>query len=107
MPWDTLERLRRRIEDSPNLEEENRARILELIRELEAEIEEVAEEEHQERIRSAFDLADAAAHEGAQPERNDDLFHKTLESLEEAVRELEITHPKTAKVLYAVSRAFY
>ncbi len=107
MPRETLERLRRRIEDSPSLEEENRSKILELIRELEAEMEDATEEEHERRIRSAFDLAEAAAHEGTRPERNEDLFHQTIKALEEAVRELEITHPRTAKVLYAVSRAFY
>jgi hypothetical protein len=107
MPRETIERLRRRIEESPNLDAENRARILELVRDLEEEMGAEAEGEHAERIRSAFDLADAAAHEGMSPERNDDLFHKAVEALEEALRELEITHPKTARVLYAVSRAFY
>lgn len=105
MIQETLNRLRSRLEEAPNLDAETRQRTLKLVSQLTQEIQSLPEDQpaSTERVHSALDLAATAAQESTQDQQDPGLAGKALGALDEAVLDLEASHPDAARIIGQIS----
>ncbi|MCF6313603.1 MAG: DUF4404 family protein [Verrucomicrobiales bacterium] len=89
---DTLNRLRQTIEKNHSLKDEELPPLLELLTRLESEAKNI-ESENIEKVQHAIAATEAACSDDG----NDD--EGPLETLQNAIREIEAAHPKTAETL--------
>jgi len=87
---DTLTRLRQRIENNNSLNQEDQQTLLGLIGDLESDASELEQHPASEQVRQAIDTADG-------DDGDDDAG--PLKSLQNAIREVEASHPRTAETL--------
>jgi hypothetical protein len=90
---DTLKRLRQRIENNDALNQDDQQTLLGLIGELESDADELQQHPACERVLQAIDAADSA------PSEDSDDDSGPLESLQNAIREVEASHPRVAETL--------
>lgn len=90
---ETLTRLRQRIESNDSLNSDDLQTLLGLIGELESEAGELEQHPASEQVRQAIEIADRDPGEG------DDSDPGPLESLQNAIREVEASHPRAADTL--------
>ena len=87
---DTLNRLRQTIEKNHSIKAEERQPLLELLTQLESEAKDI-ESEHTEKVQQAIAATEATC--------SDDDDEGPLETLQNAIQEIEAYHPKTAETL--------
>ena len=90
---ETLTRLRQRIESNDSLNQDDQQTLLGLIGKLESEAGDLEQHPASDRVRQAIDAADSASSEG------DDKNSGPLESLQNAIQEVEAAHPRAAETL--------
>ncbi len=101
----SLQRLRDRIESNASLSGEERETMLGLLADLEKETDSLGDHPDAEKIREAVTLADTATAgeaEASTAEKEDE--ESPLEALQNAILELEASHPKTANMLSRIGQ---
>ncbi|MFK5924391.1 MAG: DUF4404 family protein [Verrucomicrobiota bacterium] len=88
---DTLTRLRQRIENTDSINQDDLGTLLGLVGQLENEATEL-ETENTEQVRQAIAATEAACNHSKDDEG-------PIESLQNAIQEIEASHPKTAETL--------
>ena len=104
MIQDTLQQIKKRIEISDAVKDQNRKELLDLLSVLEGEIEQLStvDREHAESI---ITFAQACTHEATRKERKPKLQKVSLEGLQASVHGFEGTHPKLVEVVNSISTA--
>ena len=91
----TIKHLRNNIENNNTLSREDRQNLLELVKTLEAEAEELDQHPESDQIRQAIEHVGSA---GKELEEGDD--HKGLmQSLHDSIQAIEASHPRAAEAL--------
>lgn len=105
MIQENLQRLRTRLEQAPDLDAETRQRTLELVEELAKEVAALPADQpaSADRVRSALGLAESAAAESTANSEEPGLTSKAASALDEAVLELEASHPDAARLIGQIS----
>lgn len=90
---ETLTRLRQRIETNDSLTQDDQRTLLELITELEGESDELEQHPASEQVRQAIEAADSDQSD------DDDDTPGPLQALQNAIQEVEASHPRAAETL--------
>ena len=98
MSKDTLERIRQRIDSSPNLKVDERSELLGLLVELDDEIGAIPEH-LQEEARSVAGYTELAAHEALRLRQSAELQQLTIHALEHSVEDFYQEHPQLARII--------
>ena len=97
----TLDQIETKIKDSPNIPEERKKEYFDLLRELNAEINELNKSDH-EKAESVKEFTKAAAYESAREEINPTLFRNALDGLSASVQEFEVSHPRLVQTVNSI-----
>lgn len=97
----TLEQIKEKIKDSPNIPEKNKAEYVSLLAELSAEIEELKETD-QEKVESIKAFTKISAHEATRKEIDANLMKISIDGLSESVKEFEISYPRLVSVVNSI-----
>lgn len=98
MIQDRIEKIEATLRAAPHLSAETRAQLLQLLSELRAEVNALAEE-HSEDIASIAHFADASVHEATRAEQKPALSEAALSGLTQSVRGFEASHPQLVQVV--------
>ncbi len=104
MIQETLSQIKKRIETSDAVKDQNRKELLELLSVLEREIDQlsVTDQEHAESI---LRFAQASAHEATRKEKKPQLQQMSLEGFQASVHGFEGSHPKLVEIVNSISTA--
>ena len=104
MIQETLLQIRKKIESSGAVKEENRSELIALLSHLESEIEElsITDREHAESI---LGFTQTSAHEAIRKDKKPQLQKTSLEGLQASVHGFEGTHPKLVEIVNSISTA--
>jgi len=93
---ETLQKLENRLDQSKNLNEENRRDLQEMVRELRLQIDELDDDDQAESI-AAF--TENSAREALREQQDQDLLDIALDGLKKSTREFEASHPTLTSVV--------
>ena len=99
MIHDTLNNIERRLQESTNLQPENRSALEEMLAQLRSEIEEMREDES-EQADSITGFAEAL-----RDKQDKELLALNLSGLEKSVRDFEVSHPQLTSVVNSICKA--
>jgi malonyl CoA-acyl carrier protein transacylase len=101
---ETLAQIKKKIENSETVKEENKKELINLLAVLQSEIEQLSVT-HQDHAESILGFAQASAHEATRKNRDPDLQKISLESLQASVHGFESSHPKLVEIVNSISTA--
>ena len=93
-----IEAIQSTIESAPNIPEDRKAELLQLVAELKSEVRRLAETHH-EQASSITRFADASAHEASRSEKNLQLADTALKGLHLSIQGLEESHPMMVRIV--------
>jgi hypothetical protein len=104
MIQETLLKIKKRIENSEVIKEENRKELLGLLSRLENEIDELSttDRDHAESI---LGFTQTSTHEATRKDRQPHLQKMSLEGLQASVHGFEGSHPKLVEIVNSISTA--
>ena len=94
MPGQTIDEIEARIAGSPNLSDENREALLQLLKVLRAEVTDLSATSVED-ARNITAQADAAT----RPEQNEDVIQNAIDSLSSTVKKFEGSHPRLTQTV--------
>lgn len=101
---ETLAQIKKKIENSESVKQENKKELIDLLKVLQSEIQQLSVT-HQEHAESILGFARASAHEATRKNRDPDLQKISLESLQASVHGFESSHPKLVEIVNSISTA--
>lgn len=104
MIHETLSQIKKRIEKTESVKEENKKELLDLLAVLQSEIEQLSKTD-QDHAESIIRFASASAHEATRKEKNPDLQKMSLDGFQASVHGFEGSHPKLVEIVNAISNA--
>ncbi|HEY7160799.1 MAG TPA: DUF4404 family protein [Acidobacteriota bacterium] len=104
MIQETLSQIKKKIEKTESVKEENKKELLDLFARLQSEIEQISTT-HQDHAESIVGFTSASAHEAIRKEKNPDLQKMSLDGLQASVHGFEGSHPKLVEIVNAISNA--
>jgi hypothetical protein len=104
MIQETLLQIKKRIESSETVKDENRKELLNLLSRLENEIDQLSttDREHAESI---LGFTQTSTHEAIRKDRKPNLQKMSLEGLQASVHGFEGSHPKLVEIVNSISTA--
>ncbi|MCI0442104.1 DUF4404 family protein [bacterium] len=104
MIQETLLQIKKKIEKTESVKEENKKELLDLLAVLQSEIDQLSKID-QDRAESIIGFASASAHEATRKEKNPNLQKMSLDGLQASVHGFESSHPKLVEIVNAISNA--
>jgi Domain of unknown function (DUF4404) len=104
MIQETLLQIKKKIEKTESVKEDNKKELLDLLAVLQSEIDQLSKTD-QDRAESIIGFASASAHEAIRKEKNPDLQKMSLDGLQASVHGFEGSHPKLVEIVNAISNA--
>ncbi len=98
MSWESLEQMEQTVRDAKAMDPAVRTELLERIAALKQEIPHLGDA-HAEKIAG---LAGAAAQEATRHEQDPALLEEAVRHLSDAVKELEVEHPRTVEIVNGI-----
>jgi polyhydroxyalkanoate synthesis regulator phasin len=99
---DTISKIEEQIRGAGAMTEENRAELLDLLRQLRSQIGPLSET-NQEQARSITGFTQVSAHEATREEKNPKSLKHSVLGLESSVDDLEQSHPKLVAVVNRIA----
>jgi malonyl CoA-acyl carrier protein transacylase len=104
MIQETLLQIKKKVENTESVGENNKKELMDLLTLLGSEIEQLSTTD-QDRAESILGFASASAHEATRKNRNPNLQKMSLEGLQASVHGFESSHPKLVEIVNSISTA--
>ncbi len=104
MIQETLLQIKKKVEKTESVKQENKKELLDLLEVLQSEIDQLSRTD-QDRAESIIGFASASAHEATRKEKNPNLQKMSLDGLQASVHGFESSHPKLVEIVNAISNA--
>lgn len=101
---ETLSQIKKKIENSESVKEDNKKELMDLLAVLRTEIEQLSETD-QDHAESILGFAQTSTHEATRKNRVPNLQKSSLDSLQESVHGFESSHPKLVEIVNSISTA--
>lgn len=95
---DRIKAIELKVETAPNISNEEKSELLELLSGLKSEVTALSETHHED-ARSIARFADASAHEATRTQRKPELVNAALGGLTASVEGLEASHPRIVQIV--------
>jgi uncharacterized protein DUF4404 len=101
---ETLSQIKKKIEKSGSVKEENKKELLDLLGVLQSEIEQLYKTD-QDHAESILGFTQTSTHEATRMNRDPNLQKISLDSLQASVHGFESTHPRLVEIVNSISTA--
>jgi len=99
---DTLSKLETQIQNAGAMRDENRAELLQLLKQLKAEVSTLSKT-HEEQAQSITGFTEISTHEAMRESKNPAALKHSVAGLSSSVDELEKTHPQLVAVVNRIA----
>jgi hypothetical protein len=99
---DTIAKIQKRLQQSPNLSTQKREELLELVSQLKTEIADLSESDP-DQAQSIAGFTEMSAHEATRDKQQEGTMESALDGLESSVTGFEAAHPKLVGVVNRIA----
>ena len=104
MIQETLAQIKKKIEKSESVKDENKKELMDLLSVLQSEIEQLSETD-QDHAESILGFTQTSTHESIRKNKDPNLQKTSLDSLQASVHGFESSHPKLVEIVNSISTA--
>jgi Domain of unknown function (DUF4404) len=104
MIHETLAQIKKKIEKSESVKDENKKELMDLLSVLQSEIEQLSETD-QDHAESILGFAQTSTHEAIRKNKDPNLQKISLDSLQASVHGFESSHPRLVEIVNSISTA--
>ena len=101
---ETLSQIKKKIEKSESVKEENKKELMNLLAVLQSEIEQLYESD-QDHAESILGFTQTSTHEATRKNRDPNLQKISVDSLQASVHGFESSHPRLVEIVNSISTA--
>jgi hypothetical protein len=104
MIQETLAQIKKKIEKSESVKEENKKELMDLLSVLQSEIEQLSDTD-QDHAESILGFTQTSTHEAIRKNKDPNLQKISLDSLQASVHGFESSHPRLVEIVNSISTA--